>query len=130
VFPLLIVLLAVGCGGRSNIKAKGWVRKGGEPYLTNKGDGMRIIFAPLEGTDGRYDSFAAVYQPTDGSFQVVGKDGTGLPPGKYQVSLQHLRARQDVLKGRFVGKNSPFLLNVKRGGNDLVLDLDQPSSDQ
>jgi hypothetical protein len=126
---LLLGFLAVGCGDSSHIKARGRILKGGQPYLTAQGEGLRIIFAPLEGgNDGHYDSYAAEYRPADGSFQVKGKDGAGLPAGKYRVSLELRKNREDVFGGRYVGKKSPFTLEVSHGGGDLVIDLDQPGS--
>jgi hypothetical protein len=126
---LLMAFLVAGCGNSSHIKAKGRVLKGGQPYLTAQGEGLRIFFAPVEGGSGdHYDSYAALYQPADGTFQVKGKDGAGLPPGKYQVSLQLMKNKEDVFAGRYFGKKSPFTLEVTQGGGDLVIDLDQPSS--
>jgi hypothetical protein len=123
---LLPILLATGCGSSTHIQAKGRIIKGGQAYRTNSGEGLRIIFAPLEvPRDGRYDSYAAVYEPSDGTFRVKGKDGEGLPPGKYRVSLELMKNREDMFGGKLVGKKSPFTVTVTRGGDDLVIDLDK-----
>jgi hypothetical protein len=127
---LLIGLLVLGCGKSSFIKAKGRIVKGGQPYLTQEGEGLRIFFSPLEAPTGQqYDSFAAIYEPDNGSFQVVGKDGQGLPPGKYRVGLQLMKSKEDLLKGALLGKKSPFTLEVTGGSDDLVIDLDQAQFD-
>jgi hypothetical protein len=127
----LLVLFAAGCGGSGPLQAKGRVVKAGQPFVLGKGEGLRMIFEPLEGgSKGHYDSYAAEFQPTSGRFQVKGKDGKGLPPGKYRVSLEHMKDRSDLFGGRFLGTKSPFTVEVTRSGGDLVVDLDKASSDQ
>jgi hypothetical protein len=124
----LVVLLLVGCSNSPNIKAKGRVLKGGQPFTTQPGEGLRIILAPMAApATGQYDSFAAEFDPSNGSFRVRGKDGTGLPPGKYRVSLQLMKNKEDQFRGRYVGLKSPFVVEVGQGGGDLVIDLDQKS---
>src|SRR5947209_8060251 len=127
---LLIGLPSLGCGGSSFIKAKGHITKDGHPYVPGEGEGLRIFFVPLQSTGGpRYDSFAAEYHKDDGTFQVLGKDGKGLPPGKYRVSLQLMKHKEDLLGGKLLGPRSPFTCEVTGGGNDLVIDLDQAHFD-
>ncbi|HEV3258425.1 MAG TPA: hypothetical protein VG013_16210 [Gemmataceae bacterium] len=127
---LLVGLLSLGCGGSSLIKAKGRIIKGGQPYVPGAGEGLRIFFVPLEPPAGsRHDSFAAVYQPDDGTFQVMGKDGKGLPPGKYRVSLQLMKAKEDLLGGKLLGPKSPFICEVTGGHDDLAIDLDKARFD-
>jgi hypothetical protein len=128
---LLIAVGAAGCGSAGgHFNAKGRVVRGGKPYVTQKGEGLRIFFAPVEArTPGKYDSFAAVYRPDDGTFQVVGKDGTGLPPGQYHVSLQLMKDKEDLFKGKLMGKQSPYTFDVSRGGEELVIDLDKVDLD-
>jgi hypothetical protein len=126
----LMVLLATGCGGSNFIKAKGRVVKGGEPYHTPEGEGLRIFFAPEQTSDAEhYDSYAAAYDPDDGTFEVIGKDGRGLPPGQYRVGIQLMQKKEDLLGGRLLGKQSPFVVEVALRGNDIVLDLDQAHFD-
>ena len=123
-------LLALGCGNSSFIKAKGRIVKGGQPFLTEEGEGLRIFFDPLELPPGHhYDSFAAIYDPDNGSFQVAGKDGQGLPPGKYRVGLQLMKSKEDRLGGALLGKKSPFTLEVTGTRDDLIIDLDQAKFD-
>jgi len=128
---LLMPLLSLGCGGSSLIKAKGHITKGGQPYVAEEGQGLRIFFVPLEPASGsRHDSFAAEYHPDDGTFQVLGKDGNGLPRGKYRVSLQLMKSKEDLLAGKLLGKQSPFTCEVTGAGDDLVIDLDQAKFDR
>jgi hypothetical protein len=86
---------------------------------------MRIMFLPLEPGPGTYDSYPAMYQPSDGSFEVTGKDGTGMPPGKYRVSIERMKNKEDLFGGRYFGKKSPYVFDVDHNTPDLVIDLAQ-----
>jgi hypothetical protein len=129
--PVIILsLTAVGCGG-SHLKPKGHVLKGGQPYLLPEGEGLRIFFVPVDpAKSDHFDSFAAEYDPSNGSFQVQGKDGKGLPPGKYRVDIQLMKSKEDLLGGKLMGKKSPFVLEVTSSGGDLVIDLDSSKFDE
>jgi hypothetical protein len=119
-------LLALGCDGSSSINAKGIILKGGQPYCTRQGEGLRIIFMPLDPPTGtQYDSFAAAYDPADGTFQVLGKDGKGLPPGKYRIGMQLMSKKEDLWAGQLMGKKSPFTCEVTPSADRVVIDLDQ-----
>jgi hypothetical protein len=126
----LIALAALGCGGNRLIQAKGRVLKDGQPYLAKDGEGLRIVFEPTDPPQGtRYDSFAAEYHPADGTFQVRGKDGQGLPPGRYRVALQLMKSKEDLLGGKLMGKKSPLTCEVTGSKDDIVIDLDQAKFD-
>ena len=130
VVGLLVTLFAAGCGDSGFVKAKGHLVKGGNPFLTGEGEGMRIVFAPIElQSTTQYDSYAASYNPKDGSFVVTGKNGKGLPPGNYRVGLQLMKSKEDLLNGRLLGKKSPLVAEVTTGRNDIVIDLDQAHFD-
>jgi hypothetical protein len=129
VWPM-ICLLALGCDGSSRIRAKGSILKGGQPFRTNEGEGLRIIFVPVDPSGGtQYDSFAAAYDPEEGTFQVLGKDGNGLPPGKYRISLQLMSKKEDLWGGQLMGKKSPFTCEVTAATDRVVIDLDQAHFD-
>jgi hypothetical protein len=130
-FPCFVVgVLSLGCGDSAHINARGRVVKRGQPYLLPEGQGLRIFFVPLDSKTGsHFDSFAADYDPENGTFEVKGKDGRGLPAGKYRVDLQLMKSKEDLLNGGLLGKNSPFILQVASAGDDLVIDLDQAKFD-
>jgi hypothetical protein len=122
---LATCLFIAGCGDNM-VRPKGRVVKGGAPFQPGEGENLRIILAPTEPPQGSsYDSYAAVYDRTDGTFRVVGKDGKGLPPGKYQVGLELIKHKEDLYKGAFAGKNSPFTCEVTSGSSEIVVDLDK-----
>jgi hypothetical protein len=122
---VLIGLCTLGCGSASTIKTKGRVVKGGRPFQLGEREGLRISFQPLEPRGSGYDSYAAEFHK-DGTFEVKGKDGRGLPPGKYRVTLQHMKDKEDLFGGRFTGENSPFTCEVKKASDEVVVDLDRP----
>jgi hypothetical protein len=121
---LLICLVSMGCGN-SQIKAKGRVLKGGAPFQPAEGEAVRIFFEPLDPPQGSYDSYAGEFNNKDGTFQINGKDGTGLPPGKYRITLQLMKNKEDLFNGGLMGRRSPFSCEVKRSSDEAVVDLDQ-----
>jgi len=122
-------ILALGCGDSGFVKARGRVIKGGEPFLADDGEGMRIVFVPLDTSGTKYDTYAAAYDPADGSFFVMGKQDKGLPPGMYRVSIELMKKKEDLLNGKLMGAKSPLTLEVTKNSKDLVIDLDQANFD-
>jgi hypothetical protein len=123
---LAAVLLVAGCGRGSLLHTKGRIVKSGQPFLTQAGEGMRITFVPTDGSrNGRWDSYPALYHAEDGSFEVTGKDGRGLPPGDYRVSLEWLKNRNDLFKGAFGQANSPIVCQVDGDTDEVLIDIDQ-----
>jgi hypothetical protein len=130
---LLIALtgsLALGCGKSGFFHAKGHIVKGGQRFQIAEGQSLRILFAPLAGEGGRYDSYAGTFDPDDGSFEIVGKDGQGLPAGKYRVGIQLMQGKEDQLGGRLLGSQSGITLEVTPGSKDLLIDLDSTPFDK
>jgi hypothetical protein len=126
--PVLIGLVAVGCGGKSGkIKASGRVVKDGAAFVPTDGAGLRIFFNPLDKPPPdtkTYESYVAVFDAKTGGFEVKGKDGEGLPPGKYQVGLELMKHRDDVWGGKLMGAKSPFTFDVV-SGKEIVINLDE-----
>jgi hypothetical protein len=123
---LMMGFLLSGCSDNHLIKPKGRIVKGGAPFQAGEGENFRIILAPADPPQGSsYDSYPAEYHREDGTFQVVGKDGKGLPPGKYRVGLELIKKKEDLYKGAFMGGRSPFTCEVTGGSSEIVVDLDQ-----
>jgi hypothetical protein len=121
---LLIAFVGVGCG--SQIKAKGRVVKDGAPFQPGEGEAVRIFFVPLDPPQGTtYDSYAGEFNNQDGTFQIKGKDGSGLPPGKYRITMQLMKNKEDLFNGGLMGPRSPFTCEVKSSSDEVVVDLDQ-----
>jgi hypothetical protein len=126
----LVGLFSLGCGKVGFYNAKGHVLKGGKPFTLAEGQVLRIFFAPTDTSGTRYDSFAGSFDPEDSSFVVVGKDGHGLPPGNYQVGVQLMEKKEDLLGGKLLGPKSGITLDVTSSSNDLVIDLDKTPFDK
>jgi hypothetical protein len=124
---LLVGVLLVGCGG-SMINARGRVTKGGQPFAPTGGANLRIFFVPMNFADSRFETYPAVFDAKDGTFEVKGKDGNGLPPGKYRVNLELMTKKADVWKGKLMGDKSPFTCEVSKG-NEIVINLDEAKLD-
>jgi hypothetical protein len=57
---------------------------------------------------------------------VTGKDGSGLPPGEYRVSVELVKNRDDLFKGVYGQNNSPITCNVTSSSDDVMVDLSNP----
>jgi hypothetical protein len=124
---LLLGLLSAGCGSNM-LKIKGRIVKGGEPFTIPTGASMRIVFVPSEPlSQDKYDSFFAVFDPKDSTFRVTGKDGTGMPPGKYKVGLELMNHREDEFKGEYTANKTPWTFDINSGTGEVVIDLGKKS---
>ena len=47
-----------------------------------------------------------------------------MPPGKYKVAVEHLKGRNDILKGAFSEERTPFVCEVKTADDEVTIDLD------
>jgi hypothetical protein len=124
----LLALLLSGCG-KSKLKPKGRLLKDGSPLvLKDEEEFVHIFFDPVvaEGEKHPGDRYAADYNRDDGTFVVIGKDGTGLPPGKYRITIEHALRKNDLLKGKFNAENTPFVRDIDARTGEIVLDLDKP----
>jgi hypothetical protein len=120
-------LLAAGCGGSGKLQTRGKVLKGGQPLTLPEGEYVRLTFIPVVEAGGKRaeDFYVAEYNRADGSFKVAGKDLKGMPPGKYKVAVEHLKGRNDILKGAFSEDRTPFVYDVKTSADEVTIDLDQ-----
>jgi hypothetical protein len=126
-FAFCSIALA-GCSGTNKINATGRVVKGGEPFTMPHDEYLRITFHPVVGPGEReLNQYVARFDRETGNFTVVGGDGRGLPPGKYQVSLTHEKKKKDLFRGAFDGDKSPFVIEVTDGKSEIVLDLSDSS---
>jgi hypothetical protein len=126
VVPLLAVLVA-GCGD-GRLKTRGQVLKDGTPYAVEETDVVRVTFVPLPDDGAKVlDWHTAVFKKADGTFVAFGKDGRGVPPGKYRIAVEHLRHKKDMLNGAFDPEKSPFVREVRSSADTLTLDLAKPS---
>ncbi len=129
VIALFVVIACLSGCGSTLLKTKGRVVKNGAPFVPGAGEVFRLTFVPMLKEGNPSDLYAAQFNSEDGTFQVVGKDLKGMPPGKYRVWIEY-KSRRQPLKGNFDDKNSPYLYDVDAGTKELVIDLDQPPAMQ
>jgi len=80
-----LLLLGTGCGKKSNVSLQPVIGK-----VTLDGDavpGAMVTFIPVPPTPG--NGGGATTAP-DGSYEVIGRDGKGLPAGAYKVTVSLL----------------------------------------
>ena len=119
---LALGVLISGCGGPGRLQIKGRVLKNGAPYLPPDGDIVRVMFVPIS-KERVTDFHAATFNPEDGTFQVMARDGKGVPPGKYRIAIEHLHHRADIFKGRGDAERSPFECEVNTSADEVTIDL-------
>ncbi len=148
---LLALILLPGCGqGGRTVWVTGKLIEGGAKYETPANQRITITFVASEIQDGQgklvasTEPYMALYDPTDGSFKVPGRDGSGIPPGKYRVAITSKMDREalntaspkgkrrsmdrdkDCLDNKFGVTTSPIIREI-RGSADLTIDLDKPT---
>ena len=145
---------ALGCGSGNTVWVTGKLVKGGATYTPPTGQLVDLTFVGLEIQDASgktikdNEPFQADLDQTTGKFSVPGKDGRGIPPGKYRVAVTQRMTREtfeatvpkpkkgaarntvnretDMLGDKFSVENSPIVREV-RASQDLTVDLDNPT---
>lgn len=85
--------------------------------------GLRITFIKLDTEDAGKEMLASITDEEEGTFELVGPEGKGIPPGKYRVALfLGPEGGEDQLKGKYARENSPIEVEVVEG-KDVVIDL-------
>ncbi len=141
---VLFALLALGfaaltgCGPTSGpgtaegrTKPKGKILENGLPIKVRvenlpPGDpGMKVTFVKLGGTDAGDEINAQIIDAKEGTFELIGADAKGIPPGKYRVViLMAPEGGQDHFKGKYSREKSKIEVEVK-ANEDLVIDVAQ-----
>jgi len=142
-----------GCGGEPRVIVRGKLTQKGQPLQAAKrkagnlpgmmiGDqlqkmdaptleqmaGPSIVYYPVTpsgATDKQAEFFWGHVNP-EGRYEVLGKDGKGIPPGKYRVSVIWPAAftNEDRLKGAFGPDNSRILRDVAATPREQEFDFD------
>jgi hypothetical protein len=121
------LLILPGCG-RSGLYPEGQLLKNGQPFVPAEGEFVQIAFLAVPEGGGEAGSYIAGYDPESGIFSVT--DGNGIPPGKYEISVQVMKKHKDALKGRVSPSKSPFLFDIRTGREEIVVDLARAGVDQ
>ncbi len=118
-------LAVAGCGDQM-LQPRGKLLKGGQPIPPAEGQSIRVTFVPIA-PDGKppADYYYAETDQATATFRPAGKDGRGLPPGKYRVAVEIMVKKKDALNGRFDPEKSPYVFDVSAKSGEIVIDLDK-----
>jgi hypothetical protein len=119
---LLVVglgLTVAGCGGKRKVRGK--VVQNGQPMQLSEKGVFVISFIAASDTAGKNP------EPTkpnnDGTFEVVGRDGKGIAPGKYKVAVEACDPYpgNDKLGGKFTPAKTTLQVDVGKG--EVIVDV-------
>lgn len=130
-------MLLTGCGksgiqpGEGKVIPKGRILENGLPIKVEgrnlpPGDpGMSVRFITIGTVDAGTVYDAQIIDPTQGSFELIGADAKGIPPGKYRVAIfLGPEGGSDYFKGKYSRDKSKIEVDIKPG-EDLVIDVAQ-----
>ena len=122
------VVLVAGCGN-GHMNTKGRIMKGGAAFTVPDDDFVRVTFIPVkENGQNPLTSYIAQYNNREGTFKVLGPDLTGIPRGKYRITVAHERKKTDLFKGAYDFEKTPFVFDITSSTQEIVIDLDKPTS--
>jgi hypothetical protein len=109
------------------LRTRGRVLQGGQPLVAKDGETLEVMFVPIP-ADGKppTDFYYAEVDQTTGTFRPAGKNGKGMPPGKYRVAVELMKKKKDQFGGKFDAEKSPFVFDVDAKTPEIVIDLDHP----
>ncbi len=119
--------LAIGAlsGCSSNTcRVTGTLVKNGKAVTVEEGQWVQLILYPIEKEKPSGEWFPANVNP-DGTFEVPGKEGDGVPPGKYRFGINWVTFKDrghDFLKHAFARDTSPIVEEID-GSRNLTIDL-------
>lgn len=122
----LAVAFASGCGSKdatgpdlSGAKITGRIVERGKPVKILKDETIKISFIGLADADGKVTGGGDVKE--DGSFEIAGPSGKGLPAGKYKVTLS-----SDIYGG---GAGDRFQDKLDAVASQMVVDVGGSGTD-
>ncbi len=130
-FCTLVFLLGCDTPQDDSVPVRGKLTNNDQP-LAVKGRELGLGYVELhfyriqdDGTVDKDPADAAVEE--SGEFTVRGRDGHGLPPGKYKITVRQLDPApdNDKLGGRFNFENTPLVREIKEG-EEILIDLSRP----
>jgi hypothetical protein len=134
----LAAFTLAGCGPSSGpgtaegrTKPKGKILENGLPIKVRTenlppGDpGMKVTFIKIGSADAGDEINAQIIDAKEGTFELIGADAKGIPPGKYRVVIVMApEGGTDYFKGKYSREKSKIEVEVK-ANEDLVIDVAQ-----
>ncbi len=125
IWPLAVlaaVTLVSGCGSSDAVRVTGKVIKDGQPYPVAAGQWLQLF--PVEADSEKTGIYLANLDK-DGFFEFPGKEGNGVPPGKYKLTAKLVTYKnrdKDLLNSTFNELNTQVVRDVT-GPTSITLDL-------
>jgi hypothetical protein len=119
----VLFLVVTGCGP-TLYQPSGKITKGGAPLkISEKGVLEFALFA--ESDSAMAEPYSVTWEK-DGSFNVTGRNGAGIPAGKYKTSIvlkdPYTADAKDVFAGKYARGKGP-VVDVQGSSSQLVIDL-------
>jgi hypothetical protein len=110
--------------------AKGKLLDNGAPLKVDSKAGITVSFIEIP-QDGMFSNSypAANYKRDTGTFEVPGKEGRGIPLGKYRITVNIMAIPStpavEEINDRFSKKNTEVIREVKND-EPIVIDVSKP----
>lgn len=123
----LLSVSLIGCSGSTipTVKVRGKLVDGAHAIRPDPQGSLTLIFVQQEAEDRR-SSFSG-YLDEAGGFEVLGREQSGVPVGKYQVMLQPMAPKpspaMQTIQNRFGNDQSPIVIDIQPSDEPLVIDL-------
>ncbi len=126
----VLCVVAAGCGGggERTVAVRGKVTDNGWPLQVADRDlglGMVLVQFYGIGDDGQQSTDPEEAEvDAEGNFEVAGRAGSGIPPGKYRIAVRQWDPYETVdrLNGRFDEENSQIIREIT-GEEEIVIDV-------
>jgi hypothetical protein len=124
---LALCLLLPACStGPKPIKVKGTVVYNGKPYMVDTKGSINLTFVPIVDADTPHDKYPTRMNKEDATFVVLGRNSTGIPPGKYRIAVNlmvpNMTDEMTEMNAKFTEKDSPIVLDIA-GDAPVLVDL-------
>jgi hypothetical protein len=123
---IVFIFLIAGCGPGRVVLAKGKITNGGKTVLVDRNSsGVLLMFHSVKDPAQTY---SANFSPVDDVFYVYGRDGKGIPAGKYKVVVTitgpKMTTEVNALNQRFNSlEKSPIEVEVVNAETSVDIDL-------
>jgi hypothetical protein len=131
----LLCMAMAGCGGGEKlVTVTGKVLQDGQAVsiegYEEAAECLSVAFIPLDEGGNRKAGARSYSQDVqeDGSFEILGDMGDGIPVGKYRVAVSRVseageeEGEDDLWKGKFGPESSPFVFDIN-GSHDVEIDI-------
>jgi hypothetical protein len=123
---VMLLLLAAGCSPGRIVMVKGKITNGGKTVMVDKATSGVLLMFHSVGDPAQ--SFSANFSPVDDAFYVYGREGKGIPAGKYKIVVTITGSKQtaetNMLNQRFNSlEKSPIEVEVVNAETPIDIDL-------